>query len=399
MNKSGLGSIDNRIRAPRKKPIGQARCGNTRCEVEVEREAICCDTCEKWFHNRCSRIDSRDIALYVANKRLKWVCFQCTTQIKKLALAGQTEEGSCRVDKATDCMDLGGEEKKFEKEKITKQKIEGSKGMSEGVPTTQVPLPRRGQKAGVEGINRRKDAVAQVKDGGEEGETLATIKDMVKAQGEAIKVLEKEKIALSQSVHHLRTASDLALGRNRNVVVKGVPEPLMKENRQRQRALRYHVNNLLRMVGLLEAARIKRVFRLGKWRPEAAPRPVCVEFANPRTRDKFLAKGGEIGKQTQGRFRIEPDDSAGWRSNSLIPPRLETRSEMRVRSTKLPRLETRSELRIRATKLPRQPMPPTAVEATQTVLGKKDHNQGSLDGWVLVGPRRPAAKNGQSPRA
>lgn len=350
--------------------------------MAVEREAICCDACEKWFHNRCSRLDSRAIALYVANKCLKWVCFQCITQLKKQALSGQAEEVSCGVDKATDCMGLGGEGK-FEKEKTPRNKLEGSKGLPKGAPASQAPHPRRGQKTGVEGVNRRKDIAALSEVSVERGATLDTIRDMVKTQGEAIRALEQEKIALSQSLHHLRTASDLALGRNRNVVVKGVPEPLMKENRQRQRALRYHVNNLLRMVGLLEAAKIKRVFRLGKWKPEATPRPVCVEFANPRTRDKFLAKGGEIGTQTQGRFRIEPDDSAGWRRNNLKPPRQEARSELRVRSAKLPG----------------QPNPSTVVETTQMGLGKREQTQGSLDGWVLVGPRRPAEKNGQRPRA
>lgn len=375
------------------------KCGNIKCGGDVDKEAICCDACDKWYHNKCSRLDSRALSLYVTNKCLKWVCFQCIAQVRKQAQAEQIKQETplSRMDKATDCSDLHQDRKDRTKQEGEKVKRPEFSQRVSSIQATNTKKVRNASKSGgntkqtvllktgtLKGDPKRVTATQapNTKRGHDEGApsskedrtTIGRISEMVRAQGEAIRALEREKAFLSQSIHHLRTSSDLALGRNRNVVIKGVPEPFMKERRQRERAVGYHLNNLLRTVGLLGVAKIKRTLRLGKWKPDSAPRPVCVEFANPRMRDKFLALAGEIARRTERRFLIEPDDSAGWRKNITSSPQQEVRAKLEVRATKLLEKPTNGE--------PNRP----------------DHTQGSLDGWIMVKPRRAAAKNGVCPR-
>lgn len=364
------------------------KCGNIKCLEDVDKEAICCDACDNWYHNKCSRLDNRAVALYVANKCLKWVCFQCIAQVKKKRATGEKNEMAVsKIDKATDCLDLKPEKNKKEQNGGRTPNSEAWKNPIKQVIAIQAPNPNKGRNAGtISKRNTKGEVLAgthKSNKGKQEDRTnIRSLREMVLSQGEAIRALEREKTNLSQSVHHLRTASDIALGRNRNVVIKGVPEPFMKEKKQRDRAARYHVNNLLRMVGLLVGSKLKRVFRLGKWKPESAPRPVCVEFANPRTRDRFLSMAGEIARRTERRFLVEPDDSAGWRINSIGNPLQEAGTKVEVR----------------AIKLPGKVYPTQRIEATREEPRQPDHTQGSLDGWVMVKPRRTPTKNGVCPR-
>ena len=126
--------------------------------------------------------------------------------------------------------------------------------------------------------------------------------DLIKKQGDQIEELRRE-------LHVVGKHSEFALGRHRNVVIKGIPEPYMRESRQRARAIRYHTQNLLRTVRLPPHTTIKRVLRIGKWSRDQAPRPVVVEFTNPRTRDRFLAQAAEVSRLTEGKISIEPDES------------------------------------------------------------------------------------------
>jgi hypothetical protein len=266
-----------------------------------------------------------------------------------------------RLNKATDCSDLKQlVEPVMGRTIISKPK---TKSMKESAQVTQ---PENNKKNSVEEIG-----------------TFNELREQVMAQGEAIRTLLRDKSSLSETVKHLKTTNDLALGRNRNVVIKGIPEPFMRESKQRERAIRYHVTNLLRMAGVPGTAVLKRLLRLGKWRRDVAPRPVVVEFANPRLRDKFLARAAELSQKTEGRFKIEPDDAAGWKHKSTGPQQVDPRTNPVVRVSKLPGTTSR-------------PKPNTVTQQDSSRLA--DPTQGSLDGWVLVGTRRPAIKNGERTR-
>lgn len=123
---------------------------------------------------------------------------------------------------------------------------------------------------------------------------------------------------LNRELRKLETSSDLALGRNRNVVVKGIEEPICTAPRQRERELRHHVTNILRLASVPGHVLLKRVFRLGRWtrKPDdssVAPRPVLIEFGNPRHRDVFLAAAEIVKRRTEGRISVQPDFSASGR--------------------------------------------------------------------------------------
>ena len=90
--------------------------------------------------------------------------------------------------------------------------------------------------------------------------------------------------------------------------------------------MRAHVTNLLRLAKLPATASIKRLIRLGKWDSMKAGcgragRPVLVEFANPRSRDTFLAAAGKMQSRTKGIMRVGPDEGtfgkqSGWRKST-----------------------------------------------------------------------------------
>ena len=65
-------------------------CGNTKCTRDVE-DGICCDICEKWFHQKCSKLTVRYYGMLKENKPLPWVCTACVTRGKKL-LQQETHE-------------------------------------------------------------------------------------------------------------------------------------------------------------------------------------------------------------------------------------------------------------------------------------------------------------------
>ena len=124
---------------------------------------------------------------------------------------------------------------------------------------------------------------------------------------------EQLDVAVTKLVKH----SDIALGRNRNVVVKGIEEPFCRNPKQREREIRHHIINLLRIAGLPGHILLKRVLRLGKWKTEGnLNRPVLIEFGNPRYRDLFLSAAGKIEQTTHGKIVIEPDVCLAARKQS-----------------------------------------------------------------------------------
>jgi hypothetical protein len=97
--------------------------------------------------------------------------------------------------------------------------------------------------------------------------------------------------------------------------------------------VRFHIVNLLRLANIRGHAAIKRVLRLCKWNNNfinngQVPRPVLVEFANPRHRDHFLTAAETIRAHTKGGIAVVPDDSSkkfiNLRSNSSRSPGFNT---------------------------------------------------------------------------
>lgn len=360
------GAVNSKTRTGSRQTGGQDACGNTKCGGDVDKEAICCDACERWYHNRCSKLDPRAISLYVVNKYLKWVCYQCIAQIRNRPAnsSGEKVASTIRLNKGTDCAGL---------EPLVDPATGHTNESNKSKPRTR----------DTKGTSRIAQLEVEKRKTEEDQVTLNDLREQVTAHEEAIKALLRDKTSLSQAVKHLKTTNDLALGRNRNVVIKGIPEPFMKESRQRERAIRYHVTNLLRMAGIPGTTILKRLLRLGKWKRDAAPRPVVVEFANPRLRDKLLARAVELNQKTGGRLNIEPDDTAGWKDKTTRPQQAVVGAKPLVRVSKLPECSPRTKSNTADVKEPPRLEDPT---------------QGSLDGWVLVGTRRSTIKNGERPR-
>ena len=47
--------------------------------VSNHRKAIQCDTCDKWVHASCNKIDNKDYKRYV-DSDLKFLCMQCSKE-------------------------------------------------------------------------------------------------------------------------------------------------------------------------------------------------------------------------------------------------------------------------------------------------------------------------------
>lgn len=103
--------------------------------------------------------------------------------------------------------------------------------------------------------------------------------------------------------------------RNRKVVILGIPEHFLEQGKRRERAVRYHIANLLRTVDTPEEAAIKRPLRPERWRGVSDsgcqnPRPTLVENGTPRHTDWFSASANRIKMVTKFVITVEPDDTA-----------------------------------------------------------------------------------------
>lgn len=89
----------------------------------------------------------------------------------------------------------------------------------------------------------------------------------------------------------------------------------MKEGKQRERAVRHHVVNLLQAVEIPDHVATKRVLRPERWQGVSHsgcrdPRPALVEFAYPRHRSRFLASADRMKAITSGVITVEQNDNA-----------------------------------------------------------------------------------------
>ena len=77
-----------------------SNCGSAKCQLPVTNEGIQCDTCDMWFHSRCSKLAKLALKLYTDHKFLKWVCTNCTTTIRKSHVNKHTNPGKATTSKS-----------------------------------------------------------------------------------------------------------------------------------------------------------------------------------------------------------------------------------------------------------------------------------------------------------
>ncbi|VDP87648.1 unnamed protein product [Echinostoma caproni] len=97
---------------------------------------------------------------------------------------------------------------------------------------------------------------------------LQKLKVVIQEQAMEAKSVQEAANKLAGAVGSLANQAELAMGPNRNVVMKGTPEPFCRSTQQRVRELRQRVVDLLRLVGIPAHALVKRVLRLGRWKNE-----------------------------------------------------------------------------------------------------------------------------------
>ena len=151
-------------------------------------------------------------------------------------------------------------------------------------------------------------------------EVLDTVFTRLSSQVSLINTMRQEISRFRDDLRKLKTESDLALGRHRNVIIHGVPEPFNKNSKARSRDMKHYVLNHLRLVGLSDQVGIKRTLRLGKWKDSAdisSPRLMLVEFSNLQQRDCFLASAFKLREATDGQVVVDPDDKSLKRQSKV----------------------------------------------------------------------------------
>lgn len=243
-------------------------CGRNACSKPVKK-GIQCDVCEIWYHQKCSGLIARAYKLYADNECLKWVCNECIRACEqRLAKKTHTKDETLEQGDETG-VDLGD---------ITVVDRWADQ------PVVKPVIPR-----GWDSLLER----------------------MTQHESEFV-ALKSKTLTIEKQLSQLYKESDLALGRHRNVIVKGIPEPTCSAPKQRALDIRRHLELILRQAGIPGTTTLRRVFRLGRWREPVEgrsrpPRPVLVEFSNPRIRDELLTAATKISEQSKGRLRVEPD--------------------------------------------------------------------------------------------
>ena len=409
-----------------------SNCGSAKCQLPVTNEGIQCDTCDMWFHSRCSKLAKLALKLYTDHKFLKWVCTNCTTTIRKSHVNKHTNPGKATTSKSRysdvaaslsasdvyvssqkstesnkpNCSPLSSvgdaplsplpepgssnsartspahtqvgivdgvlltssefnpvnpsaknpvtlgtgncltpslvavtdrgiqtaraaqvHKKPMKKPSGGKRKLSGSVTRSppqtHQVPAPQAPTfvpPPKFKGEGSRPSRLLRSPPTNLKPPKHSGtyaqnlqEVLDTVNTRLSSQVSLINTMWQEVSCFRDDLRKLRTESDLALGRHRNVVIRGVPEPFNKNSKARLRDMKHYVLNYLRLVGLSDQVGIKRTLRLGKWKgpaEEGLPRPMLVEFSNPRQRDCFLASALKLREATNGQVIVDPDDKS-----------------------------------------------------------------------------------------
>ena len=342
-------------------------CGNGKCSKEVSKESISCDACNVWYHLKCSGLTRASFQTYHSNKRLKWICRSCfrvlhealskmdrgCSQGTQLSLGQEVTcltptaanvEGNTglKVQPLSSCVDLDasqqtvgsrkkrrGKRRRIDEEIPSVTKDTGEHGTSSEVnnkgtwqetklsgESSDFTIARKAEKG--KKASRLTGPAQKEKQSKGDQTTKAAILQITRRldeQAESLRKLREEKEELSRTIDRIGRHSEVALGRTRNVLIKGISEPFMRYGRHRDRYMRSEVSTLLRGLGIQEHVLIKRVLRLGPWRNdldgEPKPsRPIVVEFGNPRHRDRFLAGAEKIRATSGGKIVVTPDDTA-----------------------------------------------------------------------------------------
>ncbi|CAI2739013.1 unnamed protein product [Dicrocoelium dendriticum] len=230
------------------------KCGEHTCGVEVK-EGIQCDRCLLWYHNNCSRLDQDSIDLYARHSQLKWICFHCVC----LADIGSRLIHDRTFDSVTHVSDVH-------------------------------------ESASRNCVHR-----------------LDSAEKLIRDQSLLIETLRSKVEELQSSLECYLRSAELAMGRQRNVLIYNREEPVIRETRTRRDLDRRRVHDILRIAGIPLYVGIKRVHRVGSWREtsmlrhQGYARPILVEFRNPIHRDLLLNRAGLVASQTNGRYQIAPD--------------------------------------------------------------------------------------------
>lgn len=311
---------------------GTTHCGNSKCSLDVEDDSIRCDTCLEWFHLKCSRLERVTFRFYMKNTKLTWICPNCIDIIVKYRgkdtgkskkhgnTVWRTKTDVERTEKHKQDRSTDGETDG--EATVVLEQITVIHNTDEGKELTEVVDARTSSQV-EETMNEEKKDNKLIESNEDCSENLSMtsvtciLSDLqkdLKSQAETINALLQERLTVSKQLNKLQRDTEIATGRNRNVVIYGIPEPFIKEGRKREGEMRMHLVNILRMAGVPGHAGAKRVIRLGKWRgqsetPNRRPRPMLVEFTNPRHRDGLLGAAGRVSGITRGRIVIVPDNS------------------------------------------------------------------------------------------
>ena len=340
------------------------KCGNTKCKSPVQEEGIMCDTCAKWYHPHCGNLKKVEFNLYIKHDCLNWVCQVCKELIKKVlkppsskvspsTIAVGSSPGHSLINKSRETQrgspsrnaslaqsctlanQRGDELAKNPKGKLEQRSEKSCKPLNIEVGSVsqtivaqtefEVTKNSPDQSMGVRGkvaTNKKVSESAATQSSGSSG--LEKGSESLQGLGECLTVLKNqvieldrrlerscsEQLTLKSMVNNLENKSDIALARNRKLVIYGIPEPHLINTAQRERALRHHVVNVLRTANIPEYVPIRRCLRLGVWKlavSPSSPRPVLVEFIYARHRDLLLGANASIRTKTNGTISVKPD--------------------------------------------------------------------------------------------
>lgn len=120
---------------------------------------------------------------------------------------------------------------------------------------------------------------------------------------------------MSRELNIVQYSSGIALEKNCNFSTYGIPEPFMKDGKQKEGTVSHHVINVLRKVEIPERVAVKRVLRLRRWHTVREygcrdPRPTLADIINPRHGDRFLALADRNKRIASGVITIKSDENA-----------------------------------------------------------------------------------------
>jgi hypothetical protein len=257
-------------------------CG--KCGKEVLGEGIKCDVCTHWMHQGCSKLTKATFILYCREKKLTWVCVECRNLAR---------------------MAIGCEAKTGEKSRqVANNMHSGSK------PDKETPSKEGNSTKTIRACNSLldNDSREEMQDSKLEEWTVGRkVKELQKEIEQVKNGVGTELNTLKQQLHMMRGRYELATGRNRNVLIHGLPEHSSKIPHVRRKAHFAFVQTLLRNANLSLDVKWKRSHRVGRWRGLNYSRPLLVEFYSQKDRDLLLSRSKRIYSRVELPINITPD--------------------------------------------------------------------------------------------